>query len=276
VEPRAPTRPLRPAARKTASRGARRTAAAIDTDSSRTERLAALGQRVAEVAHEVRNPLVPVKTFLDLLAAGRDDPELRGRFLEVARDELDRALGLLGSLIEQAAPSGPPADEVRFDASSVSVARVPEAGCDARAALEAVQRLLEPSAGAAGVRLALALEGELPPLAIERGALRQVLLNLVSNALEATPADGEVRLAARARGRDVEIVVDDCGPGIPPGLRRRVFEPFAARRADRPGGLGLSIAHRLVEQAGGRLRVHARPGGGARLRLRLPAAVVPA
>ena len=258
MEPGTPLRPFRTGS------GASRSSRAeprCDTDPGRSERLAALGRRVAEVVHEVRNPLVPVKTFLDLLASGRDDPELRTGLLEVARDELERVLRLLDALLAQAA--GPPEAEATCDAG---------ASCDAGELLEAVRRLLGPRAAEADVRLELALPAELPPLAIGPDALRQVLLNLALNALDATPPGAAMMLRARRLGPAVEIAVDDCGPGIPAALRPRLFEPFSAGRSDRPGGLGLWITRRLVEQAGGTLVAEDRPGGGTRLRLRLPSA----
>jgi signal transduction histidine kinase len=107
--------------------------------------------------------------------------------------------------------------------------------------------------------------------AIAEDALRQVLLNLVLNALDATPRGGDVRLLARGLGRAVEIAVEDRGPGVPRALRRRVFEPFFSTRTDRPGGLGLAIARRLVEEAGGTIAITDRPEGGSRFRVRLPA-----
>jgi signal transduction histidine kinase len=232
-------------------------AGAADSELRRLDQLAALGRLVAEVAHEVRNPLVPVKTFLDLLASRGGDPELRAGFLELAREELDRALRLLDLLLEQA---GAGAAEERSSA------------CDAATALDAVRRLLAARADAAGVRLEAEAASRLPAVAIERDALRQVLLNLALNALDATPIGGDVRLSARALGRAVEIAVEDRGPGIPAALRRRAFEPFFSTRAGRPGGLGLAIARRLVEAAGGTLVAGHRPGGGARLRLQLPVA----
>jgi signal transduction histidine kinase len=104
--------------------------------------------------------------------------------------------------------------------------------------------------------------------------LRQVALNLALNAIEATPPGGVVRLEARAatQGHDVLIAVVDQGPGLPEPLRTRVFEPFFSTKPGRPGGLGLAISRRIVDEAGGAIEISDRPGGGAVFVLRLPAA----
>jgi signal transduction histidine kinase len=111
-----------------------------------------------------------------------------------------------------------------------------------------------------------------------RDALRQVLLNLTLNAIDATPAGAGIALEARPRsdaeGRWVEIVVDDGGGGIAPENRTRVFEAFFSSREQGPGGLGLAISKRLVESAGGTIEVAESPSGGARFRLRVPALAV--
>ncbi|RIK97409.1 MAG: hypothetical protein DCC71_21730, partial [Proteobacteria bacterium] len=230
--------------------------ARLDADVCRLDRLVALGTLVAEVVHEVRNPLVSVKTFLQLLPARRDDPEFLQSFLDVAGDELQRIERLLDLLL---------------DSASERAALAAPGGCAAIAVADATLRLVAHRAAAAGVRLERDVPDALPPCSIATDALRQILLNLVLNALDATPPGGDVRLAARAIGRAVEIDVEDRGPGIPRALRRRVFEPFFSTKPERPGGLGLAISRRLVEEAAGTIAIGDRPGGGTRFRIRLPA-----
>jgi signal transduction histidine kinase len=99
-----------------------------------------------------------------------------------------------------------------------------------------------------------------------------VVLNLVLNALDATPRGGRVRLALRAAGGEAELRVEDEGPGVAPELRERVFEPFFSTKPDAPGGLGLAISRRIAEEAGGALRLEDAPGGGSCFALRLPLA----
>jgi signal transduction histidine kinase len=270
VAPEAPPPPR--AARREPSRRRPRPAAAapphrepaIDSDLRRLDRLAGVGLLAAEVAHEVRNALTAVKTFLHLHGeAACADPEDCGDLIGVAREEVGRIERLLDALVAQAGSAASPAP---IPTPSVAGAS------DVVAAAGSVVRLVSRRAVSAGVQLEVATEPGLPAVALAPDALRQVLLNLVLNALDATPRGGDVRIAARTLGRAVEIAVDDRGPGIPPALRRRVLEPFVTTRSERPGGLGLAIVQRLVEEAGGTLVLGDRPEGGARVRLRVPVA----
>ncbi len=122
-----------------------------------------------------------------------------------------------------------------------------------------------------GVHLACQAAKTLPTVALAPDRLRQVVLNLAINAIDATPEGGVVRLEARASDRGVLVVVSDRGPGIPEDLRSRVFEPFFSGRNDRPGGLGLAISRRIAEEAGGTLEARDATGGGAAFHLDLPA-----
>jgi two-component system sensor histidine kinase BaeS len=144
------------------------------------------------------------------------------------------------------------------------------------------------ASGGAGVDLTVTIDDELPLLEIDPVRIREVVGNLIANALRHTPAGGRITIeAGRVDGRQagdggsgrrampadqVEIVVGDTGSGIDPELLPHVFERFA-RGAGSPGsGLGLSIARGLVELHGGSIVAESPPGGGARIRIRLPTA----
>jgi signal transduction histidine kinase len=225
----------------------------LDESVRRLDRLAALGSLAAEIAHEVRNPLVTLQTFLALLPERREDPEFLERYLEVVTGELRRMDRLLDRIVETARP-GAPGDAQRTPIGPT---------------LEAVGELLRQRAVSLGVELAL--ESRLSErVALPEDALRQVLLNLVQNAIDATSPGGRVSARTALREGAVWIHVRDQGPGIPPALRERIFEPFFTTRSDRAGGLGLAITRRIVEEAGGAIEVDAAPGGGSELRVRLP------
>ena len=226
--------------------------AKLDTEVRRIDRLAALGERVAEIVHEIRNPLVSVKTFLQLLPDRAHDPEFRQSFFEVAGEELRRVERLLDLVLEHARPA-----EVGAGDASAPVAPT----------LAALARLVSHGAARVGVELEVDAAETLAPAAIRVDALRQVVLNLLANALAVSPPGARVRLAARERGSAIEIAVEDAGPGVPPALRERIFEPFFSTRADRPGGLGLAISKRIVEEAGGSIAVEDAPEGGSRFRV---------
>lgn len=236
----------------------------IDTQLRRLDRLAGVGRVAAETAHEVRNALTAVKTLLQLLPTRGDDPELRGPFLALASEEVDRTERLLDALLAQArGDSG--------DAPANSGRR-----CDPGSALHGVAQLVARRASERGAHIAVDLGPDLPAAAIAGDALRQVLLNLALNALEANSTGGDVRLAAHRLDpagdgeAAIELSVEDRGPGVPPALRGRVFEPWYSTDAERPGGLGLAIARDLVEAAHGSIAIEDRPGGGARIRVRIP------
>jgi len=237
--------------------------AELDDAVKRLDRLAMLGSLVAEVIHEVRNPMVSIKTFLELLPERLDDPEFHRDFRDLVLQEVFRLERLLDHVLAHARP-GP------------SLPRPQDA--DIAEALRGLEQLLGHRAREAGVSLtAVALEEGLGAAALSPDALRQVLLNLCVNAIEACREGGSVRVTARRRTQahaaaSLEIWVEDDGPGICEADRELVFEPFHTHRSDSPGGLGLAISRRLAEEAGGRLFVAQATDGGARFVLRLPAA----
>lgn len=232
----------------------------LDEEILRLNRLSTIGDLLAEVVHEVRNPLVSVKTFLQLLPDNLDDPDFTTNYRGVVIDEVRRMERLLDAVLLQARPA--PASEAEATARLGTV-------------LESVGRLLEQRALEQDMGLTVDVGADLPPIAMAEDPLRQIVLNLALNALEATPKGGKVRLAAEASTIDgspaVDFIVDDQGPGVPVEQRENLFDPFFSTRAGRPGGLGLSVCRRLAHSANGHIAVEESPMGGARFRVRLPA-----
>ena len=226
----------------------------LDAELRRVDRLATLGAVAAEVAHEVRSPLVAVKTFLELLPERSDDPQLLEKFLPVVREELARAERLLGLVV----------DHPREREAPRRAALTP--------AFEAVTALLSQLPRARGVRVETSLAPALPEVAIGPDALRQLLLNLALNAVEASPEGGRVALVARRATDGVEIRVEDEGPGVADAERARIFEPFHSTRAEGHGGLGLAICRRIAHEAGGAIAVASGDAGGCGFRISLPVA----
>ena len=155
--------------------------ARLDAEVRRLDRLAALGGLVAEIVHEIRNPLVSVKTFLQLLPEREGDPEFREGFLEVASEEVRRIERLLDAVLQHGRPASPGRAEATSSATD---------------AFESVAQLVGYRATERGVSLEIEAEGELPEIHIAADALRQVVLNLGLNAIDATPSGGCVRLRA--------------------------------------------------------------------------------
>ena len=222
---------------------------------AQTEKLAALGQLAAAVAHEVRSPLAVIRSAAQGLAESvpRDDEEGRRAYAFITT-EIDRLGNVVNSLLAFARP-------LRVEARSVSVHELFD-----RALLLAHEELQGKA-----LRVRRDESPLLPEVRADGDLICQVLLGLLANAAEAAPSGGEVALAAAAADGGVEIAVADSGPGVPPELRARIFEPFFTTRP-RGTGLGLAVARQIVEAHGGRIEVGERTGGGARFTLRLPAA----
>jgi signal transduction histidine kinase len=231
------------------------TIAATRARLAQSEKLAALGQLATAIAHEVRNPLAVIRSAAQGIAetAPASDVAVR-RACGFITDEIDRLSSVVTSLLAfarppQLAPRAVPVPELLDRAATLAREEL-----DARA-----------------VRLVRAEAQGLPALRADPDLVCQVLLGLLSNGAEAAGAGGEVRLEAHVADGRVELAVADSGPGVPPDLRDRVFEPFFTTRP-RGTGLGLAVARQIVEAHGGQIAVADGPEGGARFTIRLPAA----
>jgi signal transduction histidine kinase len=220
------------------------------------ERLAAIGQLASAVGHELRNPLGVLSNVVYLLATklGREDPWL-DRQLRTAEREVGAATLIVSDLLEFARPREPIFGEVELHAlfdEVLSVAPPPD-----------------------GIQLARRLPEDLPALRADRDQLRQVLLNLVTNAYDAMGGGGLLALEAERQGEGVVVTVGDTGTGIEPETRARLFEPFFTTKA-KGIGLGLAVTRRIVEAHGGAIDVKSQLGSGTAFRLTLPAVAVSA
>jgi signal transduction histidine kinase len=227
------------------------------------EKLAAVGTMTAGLSHEIRNPLNAAALQLEVLErrVGRLGPDHRRGLeepLRLVKEEIRRLDHILEDFLQFARPRD-------LADRPVELAAV-------------VGRTLDFLSGTfehRGIRLERRLGGPAPVRGDEE-RIRQVLVNLVLNALEAVREDGCVCVScgeASPRPDDerrwVELTVDDDGPGIPPALRDRIFEPFFTTKAT-GSGLGLSIVHAVLSQHGGTIHAEDAPGGGARMVVRLP------
>jgi len=212
-------------------------------------RLAELGLLTATLTHEIRQPLFAIKSLAQLMQAkGVDRPELA---------ELINQVGLLESLVEG----------VTIFARHTPATLAP---VDPLAPVGRAIDLLRHRASRHRIRMRLESDERPPAARGDATALMQVMVNLLGNAIDASPQDGLVRVIVEATTESVRIEVLDEGPGIPAGLREKIFEPFFTTKPEGSGtGLGLVIARELVSGCGGQLVV-LESEQGAHIRLRLP------
>ena len=219
------------------------------------EKLAALGQLAATIAHEVRNPLAVMRSAAQNLGETLPDPGEDGRqACSFILAEIDRLSSVITSLLAFARPP-------QIVPRAVPVRELLE-----RALLLAGEEMANKR-----VRVRRDERDADATVRADPDLVSQVLLGLLTNAVEAVPRGGEIFLTARRTGDAVEIDVADSGPGVAPELRAKIFEPFFTTRP-RGTGLGLAVARQIVEAHGGRLDAGEARGGGACFTLRLPAA----
>jgi signal transduction histidine kinase len=217
------------------------------------ERLAALGQMAATVAHEVKNPLSAIKSIAQVMSEDEALKSQHARDLSLIVGETDRLSSSVTQLLSFASKEPPAAVPCRADALLQSVAGLFR--------VEADERNIALQSSAVGDA---ALDG------VQTAAVRDALSNLVLNALQATPAGGRVTVESFCDADGIHFAVSDSGPGITAELQARIWEPFFTTR-QRGTGLGLAIVRKRMEEAGGSARLApSRNGKGARFELSLP------
>ncbi len=218
---------------------------------------------VANVSHEFKTPLTAIQGFAETLLGGAiDDPQNRLRFLEIILEHSRRLARLTDDLLKL---SKMDADKLELEIRRLSVAQFVES------CIETTQR----TAAEKDLRVSVNLLQPLPDIAADRRRLAEVLQNLLDNAMQYTPAGGQIMVGASANGAEVTITVSDTGIGIPKADQSRIFERFyrvdVARSREVGGtGLGLSISKHLVEAHGGRIWVESEVGQGSQFHFTVP------
>jgi two-component system, sporulation sensor kinase E len=210
----------------------------------RADRLAAMGELTAGVAHEVRNPLGVIRASVQLLEDAQCDAARIHDAAEVIKQEIDRLDKVIKALLDFGRPSKPTL--VRADLNEL---------------LQDVVLFTTRFARQSDVRIEQHLAEDLPFVDGDPDQLKQVFLNLVTNAVQAMEAQGgTITLTTRASGEYVQVSVADTGPGISPEDAPKVFDPFFTKRAEGTG-LGLTIVHRIIDEHEGRIEVESSPDG---------------
>lgn len=220
----------------------------------RADRLAAMGELTAGVAHEVRNPLGIIRASVQLVEDSGGDRARIGEATQVIKQEIDRLDRVIKALLDFGRPSEPTLRPVNIED-----------------VVSDVVLFTRQFAGQSNVEIETEYLGGTTPVSADPDQLKQVLVNLISNAVQAMEAGGgTIRIRAWGDDSFVFVAVSDDGPGIPRDILTKVFDPFFSTK-DSGTGLGLTIVHRIIDQHGGRIEVASPPGEGTTFTVALPA-----
>ena len=222
-----------------------------------SEKMSAIGQLIAGVAHDLNNPLASVVGFADFLVESENVPSRLREPLRIIQEEAERAASIVRNLLSFARQQ--------------EHQRRPTA---LRPLLASTLGLLRNQLMAYHVEARLELEPDLPEINVDPNQIQQVFVNLINNAAQAiatTRRPGTIVIRGHARSDRVSIEVSDNGPGVPSALVGRIFEPFFTTKPEGQGtGLGLSISHGIVKEHDGRIILASEPGKGATFTVELP------
>jgi signal transduction histidine kinase len=223
----------------------------------RADRLASLGTLTAGLAHEIRNPLVAIKTFTQLLPERIDDEEFRNHFLNIASGEVDRISALVTELLEFARPSEP-----KFDLEDIN------------SILDGMILLISTETKSKRIDILKDYASDLSPITVDREQMKQVFLNMLLNAIEATPEKGKIYVRTRSYTKPegepyIQIEFTDTGCGIQPEDLEDIFIPFFTKK-EKGSGLGLSISNQIVQDHKGYIDVESQVNKGTSFFINLP------
>jgi len=223
----------------------------------RADRLASLGTLTAGLAHEIRNPLVAIKTLTQLLPERLEDEEFRNHFLNIAAGEVDRISNLVNELLDFARPSNP---KLEFE--------------DVNTIIDGMILLVTTESKKKNIQIAKQYTPDLPSVKVDREQIKQVFLNILLNAIEATPDRGEITVKTRSFLKPggephVQVEIKDTGCGIPKEHLEEIFNPFFTTKTS-GSGLGLSISNQIVQDHKGYIDVGSRVNQGTSFFVNLP------
>jgi signal transduction histidine kinase len=232
----------------------------LERELAERERLALVGQMAASISHNLKNPLGSIKTILQVQMENPDLPASMYKETRMVLDEIRRLSEKLNQLLQFSRPG--------------ALGGGPQGRCDLSRVAENVTEVFRHEAEQRGVDLELKTETRSLEVAASAEVANDILSNLLLNAIEAAPSGGHVRLLVDARNGHCHVAIEDDGPGIPPGLKEKILQPFFTTKA-KGTGLGLAIVQRRLEELGGSLGLESPTanGHGARFHLDLPLAL---
>ncbi|MDO9533980.1 MAG: ATP-binding protein [Bacillota bacterium] len=226
----------------------------LEREKSQVQRLVSLGELAAGMAHEIKNPLVSIKTFAELLPDKYDDYEFRYTFSKIVKGEIERINKLITELLNLSRAHVPCFEEV-----------------DTGVIMDEILLLLYPQLGSQKIRLMKTFEKNMPAVRADRDQIKQALLNICLNGIQAMPGGGELRVEIASlhspqknshdsARRMVKIGIQDTGMGISPKQKEKIFDPFFTTKAEGVG-IGLSISHRIIADHGGTVQFRSDENG---------------
>lgn len=222
------------------------------TRAQNLERLSAIGQMAAVVAHEIRNPLVTIGGFAKSLADDMSPEDPNSRFVNIIYDEVQRLERVVKDMLDYAKP-------VKMSLKEVFI----------RDVISQAIEILTPELEKTGVTVVSRLSRSGTPVKVDPNLMRQLLLNLMSNAQDAMPEGGTLRITSSFDSSSFRIRISDTGVGISPERKEKLFEPFYTSKQGGTG-LGLSIVKNIVSQHGGSIDVKSKTGAGTTFTITIP------
>jgi two-component system sensor histidine kinase HydH len=216
------------------------------------EKLAAIGDLAAGIAHEVRNPLSSIKGYVTYSGSLFPKDSENRRTAEITAEEVDRVNRVISELLEFARPSD-------LKLKTTDIVKL----------IEHATGIVAQEAAFAGVTMVKQFGHNPPPVMIDPDRITQVILNLLINAVQAMEKGGQLTVETRRENESIVIDISDTGPGISPKDQSNVFNPYFTTKK-KGTGLGLAIVHKIVEDHGGSIRIHSEEGHGTRVSMSLP------
>jgi len=227
----------------------------LEEQMQRTDRLVALGEIAAGVAHEIRNPLTSIKGFVQLIESDMKEGDPHRKYTGIVITETDRLNKMVHELLYYARPSS--THQTTVDINKILVDSL---------------QLVNINAVSRDIRITTSLSDEIPAISGDSGQLKQVFLNLLMNAVQAVEGTGHINVNSRKKGQGLQVVIEDDGKGIVPEHLNRIFDPFFTSRSDGTG-LGLAVVQKIVALHHGEIRAENVNSGGARFIISFPSAV---
>ncbi|SHF01631.1 two-component system, NtrC family, sensor histidine kinase AtoS [Desulfofundulus australicus DSM 11792] len=224
----------------------------MDSVQTGIEKLAIMGQLAAQVVHEIKNSLTTVRGFLQLLKEKQNVPS-RQEYFDLMLEAIDHANNIITNYLHLARPGN----------NSCRKIYAPQK------LLTEVSMLMESEAALKNISLKMVIPENLPPLLIDPEQIKEVLINIIKNSLEAMPDGGEVTIRACCDNRKLYIAISDTGTGIEEPVLENIFEPFYTTKASGTG-LGLFIARQIIHNHKGEITVKSTPGRGTTMFITLP------